>query len=68
MLREAELGQICGWEDWTSQLTCPLSLPSLPCLAFPGRPKWLFVSIFGHIFSKRNTVDFQKSTPLLQRD
>ena len=29
MLREVELGQICGWEDWTSQLTCPLSLPSL---------------------------------------
>ena len=29
MLREAELGQICGWEDWTSQLTSPLSLASL---------------------------------------
>ena len=26
MLREAELEQICGWEDWTSQLTCGLSL------------------------------------------
>ena len=25
VLREAELGQICGWEDWTSQLTSPLS-------------------------------------------
>ena len=29
VLRQAELDEMVGWEDWAGQLTTPLSLPSL---------------------------------------
>ena len=29
MLRQAELDEMVGWEDWAGQLTTGLSLPSL---------------------------------------